>query len=449
MSVQNVLLPDPVAAADPSTRRRVLIVAPHFPPSNLAAVHRSRLFALHLREFGWEPIVLTVHHENYEETLDWNLCALVPDWLRVERVGALPIRPVRLVGDIGIRGFLPMLRRIVQLVRRDEIDFLYITIPSFYGALLGRAAHALCGVPYGIDYIDPWVFQLPVGTPKLSKAWLTRQLARVLEPVAVRDAALITGVAEGYYRDVLLRNPQLAARAVTAAMPYGGEASDHLRVRELGARPFLFERTPSVFRVVYAGAMLPQAYAPLEALLRAIARAPDRFADVELRFIGTGKSPNDPNGYNIKPLAEKYGLWGTTIHEHPARVPYVDVLAHLDVADAVFILGSTEPHYTPSKTYQGVLSGKPIFAVLHEASTACAVLRDTGAGHVLSFAGASGIEVIEQTFAEQFTEFRRTSASFEPENVDRAAFEAYSARNVTAVLAGALDRALPAVTRAR
>jgi hypothetical protein len=87
--------------------------------------------------------------------------------------------------------------------------------------------------------------------------------------------------------------------------------------------------------------------------------------------------------------------------------------------------------------------------VLHEASTACAVLRDTGAGHVLSFAGASGIEVIEQTFAEQFTEFRRASASFEPDNVDRAAFEAYSARNVTAVLAGALDRALPAVTRAR
>src|SRR5690349_4167976 len=47
-------------------RRRVLIVAPHFVPSNLASVHRSRLFALHLREFGWEPIIVTVDHRWYE-----------------------------------------------------------------------------------------------------------------------------------------------------------------------------------------------------------------------------------------------------------------------------------------------------------------------------------------------------------------------------------------------
>ena len=28
--------------------RKILIISPHFPPSNLAAVHRSRLFAQHL-----------------------------------------------------------------------------------------------------------------------------------------------------------------------------------------------------------------------------------------------------------------------------------------------------------------------------------------------------------------------------------------------------------------
>lgn len=449
MNAPEVLLPEPAATAETPARRRVLIVAPHFPPSNLAAVHRTRLFALHLRDFGWEPIVLTVHHDRYEEALDWNLCALVPDWLRVERVGALPTRPLRLVGDIGIRGFAPMLRRIVQLVRQEGIDFLYIPIPSFYAAMLGRAAHALCGVPYGIDYIDPWVFQLPAGTPKLSKAWLTRQLARVLEPVAVREAAVITGVAEGYYSDVLTRNPRLATRAVTAAMPYGGEASDHARVRELGARPFIFERTPDLFQLVYAGAMLPQAYAPLEACFRAIAQTPARFASVRFHFIGTGKSPNDPHGHNIKPLAERYGLWGTIVNEHPARIPYLDVLSHLDAADGVFILGSTEPHYTPSKTYQGVLSRKPIFAVLHEASTACAVLRETGAGHVLSFDGARDVGAVERAFADRFADFRRASETFDPDRVDRAAFEAYSARSVTAILADALDRAMAAVAGAR
>lgn len=429
------------AAVAPSQLRRVLIVAPHFPPSNLAAVHRSRLFALHLREFGWEPIIITVHHEHYEEALDWNLAALVPDWVRVERVGALPTRPVRLVGDIGIRGFAPLLRRIVRIARRDSADFLYVTVPSFYGALLGRAAHALCGIPYGIDYIDPWVQPWPEGAGRLSKAWLSQKLARLLEPAAVRHASLVTGVAEGYYRDVLVRHQHLRGRAVTAAMPYGGEASDHEQMRALGLQPTLFQREPGVYRFVYAGAMLPRAYAPLEAIFRAIAADRARFADVRFQFIGTGKSPNDPNGHNVKPLAERYGLWGTIVHEHPARMPYLDVLAHLEAADGVFILGSTEPHYTPSKTYQGVLSGKPIFAVLHQASTACAVLRETGAGQVIAFDGEAGVPRIEATFVEEFERYRAFSAEFDPARVDRDAFEAYSARSVTRMLAGALDEA--------
>lgn len=429
-------------------RRRVLIVAPHFPPSNLAAVHRSRLFALHLREFGWEPVIVTVHHEHYEEALDWNLAALVPDWLRVERVGALATRPVRVVGDIGLRGAGPMLRRIVQVARRERAEFLYVTVPSFYGALLGRAAHALCGIPYGIDYIDPWVHRWPGSERRFSKGWLSMHLARRLEPVAVRHASLITGVAEGYYRDVLTRNPHLQERAITAAMPYGGEAADHDQVRALGVQPYLFRREPGVYRFVYAGAMLPRAYAPLEAIFRAIAADRDRFAGVRFQFIGTGKSPNDPAGYNIKPLAERFGLWETVVHEHPARIPYLDVLAHLDAADGVFILGSTEPHYTPSKTYQGVLSGKPILAVLHAASTACAVLRDTGAGRVLAFDGEPGVPRIEATFAAEYDRFRAFAADFDPARVDRAAFDAYSARSVTRTLAAALDDAVARARRA-
>ena len=53
--------------------KKILIISPHFPPSNLAAVHRSRLFAQHLPAFGWEPIILTVHEKFYEERLDHNL----------------------------------------------------------------------------------------------------------------------------------------------------------------------------------------------------------------------------------------------------------------------------------------------------------------------------------------------------------------------------------------
>jgi hypothetical protein len=49
--------------------------------------------------------------------------------------------------------------------------------------------HRLRGTPYGIDYIDPWV-HAPLQHDRLfNKHWLSRQLGRVLEPFAIREAA--------------------------------------------------------------------------------------------------------------------------------------------------------------------------------------------------------------------------------------------------------------------
>ena len=402
-------------------------------------MHRSRLFAQHLPEFGWDPIVVSVRPERYEERPDANLLKLLPDRLRVEHVGAMPTSPARIVGDVGIRGFVPMLRRILRIIDSEQVDFLYIPIPSFYAALLGPLVHRLRGVPYGIDYIDPWVYA-PTGRENLKgKASLT--LARLLEPTAVGRASLITGVAERYYRPVLERNPHLLRQAVTAAMPYGGEAVDHQRMRTLGIEPYLFRGGRARFRLVYAGALLPRAFEPLERMCAAIARDRDLYSDVEFCFIGTGTSPDDTKGYNVKATAERHGLWETVIREHPARIPYLDTLAHLEASDAVFVLGSTESHYTPSKVFQGILSGKPVLAVLHSASTACAVLRETNAGVVLEFDGESDVARVEDAFGEVFRRFRAFAATYKPAQVDVSAFDPYTARSVTSILAAALDEA--------
>src|SRR5262245_64357667 len=91
------------AAPSRARERSVVIVAPHFPPSNLTAGHRARLFATHLAKFGWRPIVLSVEPRFYEEPLDPELTALVPDDVEVLRTAALPVHPLRLVGDLGLR----------------------------------------------------------------------------------------------------------------------------------------------------------------------------------------------------------------------------------------------------------------------------------------------------------------------------------------------------------
>jgi hypothetical protein len=429
--------------------KNILIITPHYPPSNLAAVHRSRLFAQHLPSFGWKPIILTVHEEFYEEKLDWNLFDLIPQDQRIEKVKAFRTTKPRIIGDIGLRGFFQLRRRALELIKSGKIDFVYIPIPSFYIALIGPYLYKKTGVKYGIDYIDPWVHHFPGSDKLFSRHWFSTQLAKCLEPIAVKHASLITGVSEGYYAPVLDRNPHLRNRVITAAMPYGGEERDYA-IMQPGVREYkgcfqdnnvlLPPKIDNVFRFVYAGAMLPKAYKPLEEIFKALHSlqhpslrlASSTLQPLQLHFIGTLGT--------IKPLAEKYLLYGNIVLEHPDRIPYLDVLKNLDAADGIFILGSTEPHYTPSKVYQGVLSQKPILAVLHQESTAVKVLNESNAGQIVLMDGEKDLDTLGERFVQQLHHYLGWAKSFDPQLVNKELFEQYSAKAVTNTLVNALNK---------
>jgi hypothetical protein len=221
-------------------------------------------------------------------------------------------------------------------------------------------------------------------------------------------------------------------------MPYGGEVTDHDKVKELNLKTYLFDKKPGKIQLAYAGAMLPKAYAPLESILSAIQRNRPLFNDLEIHFIGTGKTANDPEGYNIRPLAEKYGLWQQVIFEYPARIPYLDVLIHLNMVSGVFVLGSTEKHYTPSKVFQGVLSQKPVLAILHKDSTAIQVVRNAEAGIIYSL-DPEHLEQLSEDFGHLYELYLDFLQTFRPGQVRWDQFEAYSAKAVTGSLAKLLD----------
>lgn len=423
--------------------KKIIIVSPHFVPSNLTAVHRSRIFSNHLAEFGWEPVIVCVHEDYYEEKSDHDLEKLLKPGLRIEKTKAWRVnKKLRLIGDIGLRGFTSLYKRVVDITRTEKPDFLLIEIPSFYAALLGRLVHARTGIPYGIDYIDPWVHQFPGSERKFSRHWFSTKIASILEPIAVKKASLICGVAAGYYSDVIKRNPHLKNICITGSMPYGGESKDHEIIRRSNIRPYLFQKRSDKFQFIYAGAFLPKAYEPLKEVFRSIAEHEELFADVVFHFIGTGRVVNDPESYSIRPLAEEFGLWNRQIREYPARIPYLDVLVHLEAADAVFVLGSTEPHYTPSKLYQGILSDKPVLAVLHEKSTAVDILKRSAAGVVIAFNGESDTSTIYKGFCESYRSFTEFAAGFDPHKRKLEYFDQFSAREITRQLASLLDKAV-------
>lgn len=203
--------------------------------------------------------------------------------------------------------------------------------------------------------------------------------------------------------------------------------------------PYLFSKEAGKIKLVYAGAMLPKAYGPLEQVFAAMQENKKEFSNVEFHFIGTGKSPNDKEGFNIRPLAERYSLWQSSVYEYPARIPYLDVLVHLNEADSVFILGSTEPHYTPSKVYQAVLSEKPILAILHKESTGVEVIRNSHAGVVLDISGEEDLPKIHQTFNKLFKEYLEFMKGYNYQMVDQSPFKEYSAEKITETLSKVLN----------
>jgi hypothetical protein len=422
--------------------KRLAIVTGHFPPSNLAGVHRARIWSQHLSEFGWKPTIVTTHPDYYEEMIDQRLLDLVNPDLQVIRTRAVPTKPVRLIGDIGLRGLYWHYRAIEQLILRKEIDFLLCTIPSNYTALLGQLIYRRYRFPFGIDYQDPWINNSRGSERPLSKAWASSALARWLEPWAVKNASLITGVAPLYYEAVLERNPHLRAKCVTAAMPIGNSENDYKMLHGTSREITLFRKSDGLFHMIYAGAMLPKAYDVLDRFLESLVILRDRDPEIldrlRVHFIGTGKSPNDTEGYNIRPRIQRLGLerW---VDEHPSRISYVDVLHHLVDASAILIVGSIEAHYTPSKVYQAVQAKRPIFALLHERSTAVGVLRQSRAGTVVTMSEDRLPEAV--TLAGELAQFV-TDQNYSVSDVDWNSFEAYSARNNARELATAVDRAL-------
>jgi hypothetical protein len=220
----------------------------------------------------------------------------------------------------------------------------------------------------------------------------------------------------------------------------GSAAEDFELVSTLNRRPFLFDPTDGCFHMIYAGALLPAGVVVLDAFLdglRALRQsAPTVAARLRVHFVGTGSSPDDPNGHRVLPRAEAAGV-ADMVAEHPHRIGYVDTLNHLERCSAVLVLGSTERHYTPSKVFQAILSKRPVFAMLHAESSAVGMIEQVGAGRVLpiteqAMPGPAAVAAALIVLIE--------APGSAPTNLD-ASFESLSARNSTRAFAEALDQA--------
>ena len=85
--------------------KRVIIIYPNWYPSNAVGVLRVRLMVNYLDEFNWQPIIVAVNPDFYEEEKSDDLLKLVKDGVKVIYVDAKKTSRIRLYGDIALRAF--------------------------------------------------------------------------------------------------------------------------------------------------------------------------------------------------------------------------------------------------------------------------------------------------------------------------------------------------------
>lgn len=418
--------------------KNILIIYPHWPPSNLAGVHRARLIANFLPKLGWHPIVLTVNEEYYDEPLDKDITKTVSPQVEVHKVNAsnpLTFFGKRIIGDIGLRGFSQLYQKAMVIIREQKPDFLWIPIPSFYIALLGRLLHQKTGILYGIDYIDPWVSKLADYDTLFSKAWWSQQLAKLLEPVAVKKASLISGVSRPYYQAVLERNFQNCSIA-QVAMPYGFDPADHQIILKNLSLPW--EKNKPVKAFVYAGAFLPQSHLFIDYLFQSIQQLQKSVSwddSIKLYFLGTGHY----GGKQLRDYAADYGI-SSTVHEINERFPYLHILNFLSRAQGVMVIGSTEKHYTASKTFQSLLSGKPVFTIFHAESSAVKVMNEAkAAAYTVKYHEGLNSEDLKLKIRQKFQAFINLDEDWHPE---LSVLDRYSALASAQTLCKGIDAAI-------
>lgn len=433
--------------------KRVLVVTPRFPPVNAPDHQRARLALPYLREFGWEPEVLAVTPETTGGPLDAHLEDTVPDRVGIHRVRAWSPRICRVLGfgNLGWRSRRAIGRRGAQLLRDGRFDAVFMTGTVFNIFPLAVKWRREFGVPFVLDFQDPWVTDYYERTRKRPPGGWTRyriatRVDRRDEPDTLRAASGVVSVSPAYVDDLARRHPWFD-RSMAEVIPFGAATGDYeiFKFRDVHQR--CFDRNDGRMHWVYVGAAGPVMGTALRGFFGALREFADSHPDVRkhlaVHFIGTSYAHPGKEKPSVLPLARRAKV-ADLVHEHPARIPYFEALRCMLDASAIIVPGSDDPGYAPSKIHNCLLAQRPLLAILHRDSPAnAAVPLLRGAVSVAFAPGEPPSELVAHIRNRWFLPRTWEHGVL----LDKTGFEPHTAHAMTRRLASVFDAAVARASR--
>ena len=402
----------------------------------------------YFEQFGWEATVLAVRPEFVESVQDPLLGRSLPEGVRVEWVRALPVQWTRRigVGSLSFRSWRYLARAGYELLRRDRFDLVCFSTTEFPLMALGPRWRRKYGLPYVLDFQDPWVNDYYALHPEVRppggrlKHGFAQWLARKLERKSVAGAGHVVCVSPDYPEMFMRRYNEMRSDQFTT-LPFGALDADLVIARSPEVTQSVFDPNDGKEHWVYAGRGGHDMAFALRGLFSALRRAVDRNpalrSKLRIHFVGTDYSPVQMARKSVEPVAEECSV-ADMVTEQPSRLPYFEALRCLCDAQALVVPGSDDPGYTASKLYPYILARKPLLAIFHERSTVVKVLRETRAGTVVTFGGHHDAQAL---CAEIDRVWFQHSPVPTPQT-DWSAFEPYTAREMTRRFCGVFFKAM-------
>ena len=412
----------------------ILMIAFQYPPfGESSGIQRTLKFSSYLRDFGWQPVVLTAHPRAYSRIGDEQLGEIPPN-VPLKRAFALDAARHLSIGgryprwialpDRWASWWFGAVPHGLRLIRKYRPTVIWSTYPIATAHLVGLTLQRLTGIPWVADFRDPMTDTDPKTGTEYPLDPSIRRANGWLERLAVRHCRYAVFTTPSTLRMYAARYPEIPVSRWR--MIENGYDEDNF----VAAEKCLAHRSSSSGRVVlvHSGALQPSIRHP-RAFFAALA---------DLQQMGLISSKNFRVVLRASGNEEYYRqhIRACGIEEivnlEPS-IPYQDALREMLCADGLLIFQASNCNLqVPGKLYEYLRARRPIFAMTDPEGDTAGILKAAGIGAIVPLDSKEEIISGLRSFLTQLSE--GTVAIGNNEDVS-----AHSRRSRTLQLAELLD----------
>ncbi len=344
--------------------RKCLVIAYYFPPMGLSGVQRTLKFVKYLKEYGWEPIVLTTSSKDYyayDESLASELEELNIQVFRTNDAKNVKSKP-SFLPNYGIQRFgrfflnffnFPdskakwkkyALSKAERIFKEHDIDVIFATAPPFTDFLIAKELAAKHNIQYVLDYRDSWIDNKFHYFPTL----IHKSKAQKLEAEFMRTSFRVIVISRQAKENLIKRYKFLSYDDIII-IPHGYDQEDfdkaegieknnkHFVINHSGV--FQDDRTPKYFFL---------------ALKNIIKKQPELKNIIRLQLVGLMRK-------NHLKMIKKYKL--EEVVESVGFVNHKESIKYLISADLLWLMLNDNIR-TPGKLWEYFGAKKPILATI-------------------------------------------------------------------------------------